>query len=968
MSESKEREENISVIIRIKAKTPDEFDTKYTSMRISKSNTISLISKKKDFYYDYIGDENSTQKDIFEHCGKKICDYSLEGYNGTIFAYGQTGSGKTYTLLGKSITNKLENKSNNISAVLTNNSDDVEMSYINEKNEDLDNSYYYEQNDERIGLLPRILYYLFHNSSKSENENKYIFKISYLEIYKENMIDLLYPDNKEKVQLSDVNGVLDLKNLRKLIISSPEEAIKYIIDGNHFRHTGSTLMNNESSRSHAIISIYIENNLIKENKVKKSVFHIIDLAGSERQKKTGTYGDRVKEAGAINKSLLNLSIVIQKIINNQKPIPYRDSKLTHILRDSLGGNAKTSIIATISQLECNLEETVSTLNFAQNAKKIKNNAIINEELSANDAKILKEKFKNLQINYNSIYKKYAELQKEYQNQRNTMYEKESISKSLEIQNEDINRMMKDILEKEEELKKIKEENDGLKDKIEKNDIAFKVKDADIRVIKIKLNNLNNEKINISKENSELKNQIKNLEEELNKNNEKIKIINERHKKEISNIEKNYKNLQNQNTQNDSVLNDLKEKIRQYEEQLNNMNIELNKSKKKIEEKELNLKSINSLLLQKDNENKLLNNSINVYKDEINSKKKELEELNRNNLEIKSKGKDILYKYNEVIMRNKEELNKGKEQIKLLKENLLEKSKKIEKIDIVIKEIEKENELLKDKLSSSQKTINDYLDTITLLHQQNLNLEKEKKEISEQKEQLEKKTAYMFEPFSNSLNKSSTINNSFIGNNSKEHLQLKKEHETLKRNYEELIKNLEPNKEINISKIKKIQDLSDKLTLYSKELNDYKVLIKNIIKKIGEQININIISTYDKIKDDLKNKLESVILLVIDNINNKNNELKNLKEEKEILLNNIKTNNLKKDLIDFLNAKTNMTIEEMDKKDLSDKINKLREEYKIKNCENKTQKNKMISNYELLANKENNNNLNFSQNYKNNNII
>ena len=334
MSESKEREENISVIIRIKAKIPDEFDTKYTSMKVTKSNKISLISKKKDFYYDYIGDEKSTQKDIFEHCGKKICDYSLEGYNGTIFAYGQTGSGKTYTLLGKSITNKLENKSNNISVIINNNSDDVEMSDINEKNDDINNNYYYDKNDERIGLLPRILYYLFHNSAKSESENKYIFKISYLEIYKENMIDLLYPDNKEKVQLSDVNGVLDLKNLRKLIISSPEEAIKYIIDGNHFRHTGSTLMNNESSRSHAIISIYIENNLIKENKVKKSVFHIIDLAGSERQKKTGTCGDRVKEAGAINKSLLNLSIVIQKIINNQKPIPYRDSKLTHILRDS----------------------------------------------------------------------------------------------------------------------------------------------------------------------------------------------------------------------------------------------------------------------------------------------------------------------------------------------------------------------------------------------------------------------------------------------------------------------------------------------------------------------------------------------------------------------------------------------------------------------------------------------------------
>ena len=968
MSESKEREENISVIIRIKAKIPDEFDTKYTSMKVTKSNTISLISKKKDFYYDYIGDEKSTQKDIFEHCGKKICDYSLEGYNGTIFAYGQTGSGKTYTLLGKSITNKLENKSNNISVIINNNSDDVEMSDINEKNDDINNNYYYDKNDERIGLLPRILYYLFYNSAKSESENKYIFKISYLEIYKENMIDLLYPDNKEKVQLSDVNGVLDLKNLRKLIISSPEEAIKYIIDGNHFRHTGSTLMNNESSRSHAIISIYIENNLIKENKVKKSVFHIIDLAGSERQKKTGTCGDRVKEAGAINKSLLNLSIVIQKIINNQKPIPYRDSKLTHILRDSLGGNAKTSIIATISQLECNLEETISTLNFAQNAKKIKNNAIINEELSANDAKILKEKFKNLQMNYNSIFKKYAELQKEYQNQRNSIYEKENISKSLEMENEDINRMMKDILEKEEELKKIKEENDGLKDKIEKNDIAFKLKDNDIRIFRIQLDKLKNEKTNLSKENNELKIQIKNLEEEINKNNEKIKILNERHKKEISSIEKNFKNLQNQNTQSDSILNDLKEKIKQYEEKLYNMNIELNKSKKKIEEKELNIKSVNSQLLQKDNENKILNNSINVYKNEINCKKIELEELNRNNLEIKSKGKDILNKYNEVIMRSKQEIIKGKEEIKLLNENLIEKNKKIEKIDEVINQMEKENNSLKDKITSSQNTISEYLDTITLLHQQNLNLEKEKKEISFQKEELEKKTAYMFEPFSNSLNKSSSFYNGIITNNSKEYNQLKKDYEILKRNYDELIKNLDPNKELNISKVKKIQDLSDKLTLYSKEINDYRIVIKNMVKKISEKININIISGNDKIKSDIKNKLESVILLVIDNIDNKNIEIKNLKEQKEILLNNIKTINLKKDLIDFLNTKANMNVEEIDKKDLSDKINKLREEYKTKNFENKTQKNKMLANYDLLANKENNNILNFSQIYKQNNII
>lgn len=958
MSESKNKEENITVIIRIKAKTQDDINQKYSSIKVSKSNSISIISKKKDFFYDYIGDENSTQNDIFEHCGKKICDYALEGYNGTIFAYGQTGSGKTYTLLGKSITNILDNRNNNISTVINNNSEDVEMNVLN--NNDDDNNCYYDKNDERIGLLPRILYYLFQNSSQKQNDNKYTFKISYMEIYKENMNDLLYPDNKERVQLSDINGVLILKNLRKLIVNSPEEAIQYIIDGNHFRHTGVTLMNNESSRSHAIISIYIENNLVKENKIKKSVFHVIDLAGSERQNKTGTVGDRTKEAGSINKSLLNLSIVIKNIINNKKPIPYRDSKLTHILRDSLGGNAKTSIIANISQLECNLEETISTLNFAQNAKKIKNNAVINEELSANDAKILKEKFKNLQINYNSIFQKYAELQKEYQNQRNTIFERENISKSLEMQNEDINKMMKDSLEKEEELKKLKEENDALKDKIEKDDIAFKLKDAEMRIIKIKLNNLNNEKMKISNENIELKNSIGYLEEEIRKNNEKMKNMEENHKKILLDKENNYKNLLSQNKQSDSVLNELRDKIKQYESNLNKMNIELNKSKKRIEEKEIIIKDANILISQKENENKLLNNQINVYMSEIDNKKKEIDDLNRNNLEIKSKGKDILYKYNEVIMKNKEELVKGKEEIKLLNEILSKNNQKIEKIDMVINQMEIENNLLKEKYNSSKKTINEYLETITLLHQQNLSLEKDKKEVLLQKEQLEKKLTFMFEPFSSSLNKSTTLNTSYTSNNSKEHLQLKKEYDCLKKNYDEMIKNLEPNKDMNITKIKTIQDLSNKLTLYSKEVNDYKNIIKNTIKRVSEKININICSNSEKNKVDLKNKLESIVSLALDNINNKNVEINYLNEQKEILLNNIKTNTLKKDLVEFLKAKTNINSEEKEIKDLKEKIQKIREGYLTKNYENKNLKRENSLNYELLSNKENNNNLNFSK--------
>ena len=959
INSQRKEEENISVIIRIK---PDDTQQRHASIQVSNSNSISLISEKKEYFYDYIGDENSTQNDIFQHCGKKICDYALEGYNCTIFAYGQTGSGKTYTLLGKSITNNIENKNNNnTSAFFNNNNEDIEM---NELNNNI--SFYYNNDDEKIGLLQRILYYLFQNKEKSEKDdnNKYIFRISYIEIYKEDIKDLLSPNNKETIKLSDVNGVLTLQKLRTLIISSPEEAIKYIIDGNHFRHTAATLMNDESSRSHAIISIYIENNLSNENKIKKSVFHVIDLAGSESQKRTGTFGDRVREAGEINKSLLNLSLVIKRIINKEKPIPYRDSKLTHILRDSLGGNAKTSIIATISKLECNLRETISTLNFAQTAKKIKNNAYINEELTTNDAKSLKEKLNNLQKNYISICQKYSQMKKELQNQRNSINEKENISKNLEIQNDDINKLMKDILEKEEELKKCREENDALKDKIDKNDIALKLKDDEIKIFKIRLNNLNDEKMKLSNENTELNNRIKNLEEENNKCNERIKLIKEKHKNEMIDKENSYKNLQTQNVFRDSILNELQEKIKKYEEQLNKMNIELNKSKKKIEEKENNLQEINNLMLQKEDENKLLNSSLNAYKNEINNKKKELEEINRNNLEIKSKGKEIINKYNTVMIKNKEEILKGKEEIRLLNENLNEKNKKIEKIDTVINQMENENNLLKEKYNSSQKTISEYLDTISLLHQQNLALEKEKKEVSLEKEQLEKKMKFMFEPFSKSLNKNINTNSDSNGKNtSKEYLQLKKEYENLKENYNDLIKSLEQNKELKISKVKKYQDLVDKLNLYSKELIEYKNVIKNTIKKIEENINTNIISNYYKDKPDLRNKLESVILFVMDNINSKNEKIKDLNEEKEILLNNIKTNNLKKNLFDFLNAKTEINNEENNKIDLINKIKKIREGYQTKNIENKTQVRDIPLNYELLSNKENNNILNFSQVYK-----
>ena len=607
-------------------------------MEISNSNTISIPSKNKEFIYDNIEDENSTQKDTFEHCGKKICDFALEGYNTTIFAYGQTGSGKTYTLLGKHITNKINIRNENVNII-----DDM----LNIHDE-INNINSYDINDEKIGLLPRILYYLFQNSSNEEKGNKFTFKISYMEIYKERLIDLLYPDNKEKVQLSDINGKIEFKNLRKLYVNTPQEAIKYIIDGNHFRHNGSTLMNKESSRSHAIISIYIENNIIEENKIKKSVFHIIDLAGSERQKKAGTESSKVKEAGNINKSLMNLSKVIREIINKDKQISYRDSKLTHVLRDSLGGNAKTSIIATISQLEYNLDETISTLTFAQNAKKVKNNPVINEEISINNAKIIKDKFLELQ-------KDYEQLRERYKNQENIINEKELLAKK----NEDINKMMNDILDKEEkELRNLREENAELKDKIEKSDIYFK----------LKIEELNNEKNKVISENKELKNMIfdiRNLFEEIYNSSEKIMVPE-------------------------------------------------SEPNKKIKEMEIKIEE-----LEKENK-------------EVIAENKEL--------------KNIIFDIRNLL----EEMNFDPKDNSIEEMEKPESNKIMKKMEIKIEKLEKENKELKEKYYTSQKSISEYLDKIPELNKQNLTLEKEKKELILQKEDLEKKIAFLVEHFSNIL--------------------------------------------------------------------------------------------------------------------------------------------------------------------------------------------------------------------------
>ena len=506
-----------------------------------------------------------------------------------------------------------------------------------------------------------------------------------MEIYMKTIVDLLNPDNENlKEEPNDNSSILILKNLHKLVINSPNEAINYIINGNRLRHTAQTLKNIKSSRSHAIITIYIENSSSLENKRKKSFFHIIDLAGSESQKKAGVIGDRLKEAGANNISLLDLGRVIRAIINNVKHIPYRDSILTRILKDSIGGNSKTSIIATISQLESNLGETINTLEFAQDAKKIKNKARINIERLKNFWDLSIEKCEQFEIKYNS-----------------TLKEKENLYKCLEAQIEENKKIKKDILEKETELKNVKEENIDLKNIIEKDNIKIK---ANLN----ELNNLKNEKV-------ELEDKIKNLEEEIENNKEKLKNIEIQHKKEILDKEEKDKILGELDYKINLLIKGLEKDTKEKDDKNNKLQKEIEKLKKEIIK---NNEIIENIKIKHKTE-----------KSDIETKNKELEEHNSKNdlliKEIQEKNK----KYKQELDTMEKELDETKMELENLKIKLLEykdkesnQNKKIKKMEKQIDAFYKENNQINQKYKTSQKSINIHLEKINFLSKHNNILE------------------------------------------------------------------------------------------------------------------------------------------------------------------------------------------------------------------------------------------------------
>ena len=921
------RDENINVVVRIRGKKTEE-NGSCTLLNILDNKSIQVDNKT--YYYDYVANMNSTQEEMFQHCAKRICDNSLKGYNGTIFAYGQTGSGKTFTLLGPNITKYSDNNriNNNFSLDNTN----IEMNDLSQDNDILSisgnnsdyhinrkseagnqNLYYYDINDQGIGLLPRIIYYLFNNSQKTENVD-FKFKISYLEIYQEYISDLLNPDNSKFIQLRDLGSSIILDGLRKLIITSPEEALRFIIQGNRLRHTASTLMNNESSRSHAVISIYIEktisqkiNNTNNRAKIQKSVFHIIDLAGSERQNKTGVIGERIREAGAINKSLLNLSIVIRDIINNKKQIPYRDSKLTHLLRDSLGGNAKTSIIAAVSPFDSNINETKSTLNFAQNAKKVKNHAIVNEEISKNEkVKILKE--------YNSVLEENLRLKEElarYQHDNN----------SLESRLIDVEVIDKGIDDFVREMNNLQEQNAKLRDKIEKNELELKIRDKKIESLKEQINNYIQNIRNLIKEKNEYigKNVILNgqLKEE---ENEKMKL--EKHyKDQILIMEQNNKNTELIINNKNIIIDDFTKRINDYINQLCIKDKQINELNIYIEQKKNTINEINN---QKINEKQNIENmakTINQLKIQIELKQKEIDELTKNNNDIKNRGKNLLQKFDEkkniitdenielknIIkdrdkkLENAKKLYHNLEQAKLLIENKLEeKSNRISSYLSEISDLNQKNRILKtknDTLKAENDKLKFDLENNEVNNTNQIHIKNNINDKGIKKKNLTKKNSVK-------INSKSPINH--LNN---ENLQYKKCYEELKKKYDTTLKNISCGK-----RIKDVQDLCDKLNNAIKDLNECRRIMNSSFNKIQDILSKDVFISglseqpFDFNYNSFDSNIEQKFFLIFEKFLEfhmiKENQLKNLKEQNEILNQDIHLKEEKKELFELNNDNNN----------------------------------------------------------------
>jgi len=432
----KEKQSGMKICITPTSENSVKILTESVGIDTGKDSSKNKNENFQTFTFDSVFDSQTEQEKIFEVVAKPLINSALEGINGTLFCYGQTSSGKTYTMEGI-------------------------------------------HNDEKLmGVIPRMMQYIFILIEKANSDIEYSVKCQYYQIYNEKIQDLLDIRKKDLAIREDKNKGIWVEDCTEAYVSSQEEMYAVFKEGSNNRTVSATNMNKGSSRSHSlfVVTLFQRNTITGSSKTGRIYF--VDLAGSEKMSKTGIEGGTgLKEAQNINKSLMTLGMVINSLTEGAKHIPYRDSKLTRVLQESLGGNSMTNLVITCSPNFMNQSETLSTLRFGQRAKLIKNKVVANTQQSV----------KELMIKLKKAEEKIASLEKIIQ------------GKGGEI-NIDI--------------KNIK--------KVEISDKNFKCEEC--KVIAGQLNYVKNELINTMTENEELAKYKEELCEEIkNKNNEIIKL-------------------------------------------------------------------------------------------------------------------------------------------------------------------------------------------------------------------------------------------------------------------------------------------------------------------------------------------------------------------------------------------------------------------------------------------------------------
>ena len=367
------KEVGVKVVCRFRPIAPEKHlkNSKEHKFEILDGKEVLLAGgsrKERTYPLDIIFNDETTQEDMFDHVGKPLIEDLVHGFNGTIFVYGQTGSGKTHSLFG-------------------------DMSSLDA---------------EQRGIVPRSCQFLFEHFAVVEDVEEVTIKCSFVEIYLERLQDLLMPDSGKKLKIrTNPDKSVYVENIHEEYVSSFAEIYELMQIGFRNRVVSSTKMNAVSSRSHCVLIVKVKQ-ILKGGTVKESKVNFADLAGSEKVKKTGASGDLLEQAKAINQSLSALGNVISALTSagkKGKHIPYRDSTLTFLLQDALGGNTKTTLLVAASSDVYNFDETVGTIRFATRAKEIKCSAKVNKEVSNKELKVMIKMYQKQLAAANEMIKK-----------------------------------------------------------------------------------------------------------------------------------------------------------------------------------------------------------------------------------------------------------------------------------------------------------------------------------------------------------------------------------------------------------------------------------------------------------------------------------------------------------------------------------------------------------------------------------